>query len=110
MEKILAIFRKCVPRKWRRTKSSLKILPNLKNSWLREMSFRLWEGDRYDQRDVIMKVVKPPEVRITKSRLELSTNSFSLILQAESEEILKRTNELSEDIKAINKKLLQFQV
>ena len=78
MEEFLITLNKCLPKKWRiRTKPSgllRKIEPNrqviggyksrLRNWWRHEASFHLWEGERYDQLDVIVKVLEPPDQEV----------------------------------------------
>ena len=68
MEEFLVIFKKCLPKEWKRTKPYCEIYPNsLEKSRLREVSFHLWEGECYDHGDVIVKALEPPEQEVCYS-------------------------------------------
>ena len=65
-EEVLHLFcKKCLPKKLRRTKSYRKIYPNKKGN-LREATIHLWEGERYDYSDKIMKVFEPQEQEVSQ--------------------------------------------
>ena len=61
-EELLYIITKYLPRKWKRCKPYREVYPNKKTKALKSLSFILWEGDHYDNINVLKKVLKPEEV------------------------------------------------
>ena len=66
MEELVVIFQKwfkcCLPKGWKRTKPWRKIYPNEECGTIKKLGFILWEGERYDDILVIIRVLSPPEV------------------------------------------------
>ena len=62
MEELLVFLRKCRPKRCKTTKPFHQVYPNHSQSRLDEVSFLLWEGTRYDDSDVILRVIRPPKV------------------------------------------------
>ncbi len=67
MEEFLVIIQKlfkcCLCKCFKRTKPYRKIYPNQSVSWIKQLGFKLWEGEHYDNIEVITRVLFPPEVR-----------------------------------------------
>ncbi len=71
MEELVVAFQKwfkcCLPKGWKRAKTSQTLSPNSKNSRIEQLGFILWEGDlgeRYDNIQAITRVLSLPEVII----------------------------------------------
>ncbi len=60
---IQKLFRCCLCKRFKRTKPYRKIYPNKEASWFKRLGFTLWEGEHYDDLEVILRVLSPPGVR-----------------------------------------------
>ncbi|XP_064390866.1 transient receptor potential cation channel subfamily A member 1 homolog [Halichondria panicea] len=68
MEELVVAFQKwfkcCLPKGWKRAKTSQRLSPNLESSTIKQLGFLLWEGDlgeRYDDIQAITRVLSLPE-------------------------------------------------